>query len=65
MLAADDGKISRTGHRQPSLSRLQPTEPMRQPLPTAVRGTQPDKRPRTPPRGTRRLARSTTTPVDL
>jgi len=33
MLAADDGKISRTGHRQPSLSRLQPTEPMRQPLP--------------------------------
>jgi len=39
MLAADDGKISRTGHRQRSLSRLQPTEPMREPLPTAVRGT--------------------------
>jgi hypothetical protein len=49
MLAADDGKISRTRHRQQSLSRLQPTEPMRQPLPTAVRVTRPDERPRTPP----------------
>jgi hypothetical protein len=50
MLAADDRKISRTGHRQRSLSRLQPTEPMSQPLPTAVRVTRPDERPRIPPR---------------
>jgi hypothetical protein len=50
MTLAADNKISRTGHRQRSLSRLQPTEPMRQPPPTAVRVTRPDERPRTSPR---------------
>jgi len=49
MLAADDGKISRTGQRQRSWSRRQPTEPMCQPLLTAVPVTRPDERPRTPP----------------
>ena len=50
MLAADDGKISRTGQRQRSWSRRQPTGPMGQPLLTAVRVTRPDERPRNPPR---------------
>ena len=41
MRLAADNKISRAGHRQRSLSRLQPTEPISQPPPTAVRVTQP------------------------
>jgi hypothetical protein len=47
MLAADDGESP----VRASSSRRQPTEPMRQPLLTAVPVTRPDKRPRTPPPG--------------
>jgi hypothetical protein len=50
MPGADDGESPRTGQRQRNWSRLQPTEPMGQPLLTAVRVTRPDERPRPPPR---------------